>query len=135
MQKVITFLMFDGKAEEAMNFYTSLIKNSEITSISRYGANEAGIEGTVQHATFSINGQTLSKNFNLFLDGFSVPAQRVPAASAPVQLEPIFRPPQGVLSSSRCPLACCSSLPPSQAVLSGWRSAPLCSVFFTRSAP
>ena len=58
MQKVTTFLMFDGKAEEAMNFYTSLFKDSEIMNISRYGPNEAGSEGTVRHATFSIDGQT-----------------------------------------------------------------------------
>lgn len=57
MSKITTFLMFDGKAEEAMNFYTSIFYNSEITSISRYGANEVGVEGTVIHATFSLNGQ------------------------------------------------------------------------------
>lgn len=34
MEKVIPFLMFqDGQAEEAMNFYTSLIEDSEITTI------------------------------------------------------------------------------------------------------
>jgi predicted 3-demethylubiquinone-9 3-methyltransferase (glyoxalase superfamily) len=58
MQKVTTFLMFDGKAEEAMNLYTSLFKDSAIISISRYGAKEAGTEGTVRHATFTIHGQT-----------------------------------------------------------------------------
>lgn len=58
MEKVTPFLMFqDGKAEEAMNYYTSLIEDSEITSISRYGGNEAGEEGTVMHATFSLKGQ------------------------------------------------------------------------------
>ncbi|HLR68736.1 MAG TPA: VOC family protein [Virgibacillus sp.] len=58
MKKVTPFLMFqDGKAEEAMNYYTSLIEDSEITSISRYGANESGDEGTVMHATFSLKGQ------------------------------------------------------------------------------
>lgn len=57
MQKFTTFLMFAGQAEEAMKFYTSLFKQSEITSISRYAANEAGVEGTVQHATFTLNGQ------------------------------------------------------------------------------
>jgi len=52
------FLMFqDGKAEEAMNFYTSLIEDSEITSITRYGKNEAGDEGTVMQATFTLKGQ------------------------------------------------------------------------------
>jgi predicted 3-demethylubiquinone-9 3-methyltransferase (glyoxalase superfamily) len=57
MQKITTFLMFQGQAEEAMNFYTSLFDKSEIISISRYGANEAGEEGTVKHAIFSLNGQ------------------------------------------------------------------------------
>lgn len=58
MEKVTPFLMFqDGKAEEAMNYYTSIIEDSEITSISRYGANEAGEEGTVMHAIFSLKGQ------------------------------------------------------------------------------
>ncbi|MET0785741.1 MAG: VOC family protein [Paenisporosarcina sp.] len=58
MEKVIPFLMFqDGNAEEAMNYYTSIIEESEITSIIRYGANEAGDEGTVMQATFSIKGQ------------------------------------------------------------------------------
>ncbi len=58
MAKVTPFLMFQGgKAEEAMNYYTSIIEDSEITSITRYGANEAGEEGTVMHATFSLKGQ------------------------------------------------------------------------------
>lgn len=55
--QITTFFMFEGKAEEAMNYYTSIFDNSEILSISRYGANEAGPEGTVLHATFSLNGQ------------------------------------------------------------------------------
>ncbi len=57
MQKFTTFLMFTGQAEEAMRFYISLFKRSEITNISRYGANETGAEGTVQLATFTLNGQ------------------------------------------------------------------------------
>ena len=57
MQKITTFLMFNGRAEEAMNLYTSLFKQSEILSVTRYGANEAGAEGSVQHATFMLNGQ------------------------------------------------------------------------------
>ncbi|MDC2864404.1 VOC family protein [Bacillus sp. BP-3] len=56
-QKITTFLMFPGTAEEAMNHYTSIFDQSEIISISRYGANEAGKEGTVLHATFSLKGQ------------------------------------------------------------------------------
>ncbi|WP_434509962.1 VOC family protein [Desulfitobacterium sp. AusDCA] len=57
-QKITPFLMFqDGNAEEAMNFYISLFDNSEIVNLTRYGANEAGKEGTVMHAVFSLNGQ------------------------------------------------------------------------------
>ncbi|PKR85692.1 VOC family protein [Heyndrickxia camelliae] len=58
MEKVTPFLMFqDGNAEEAVNFYTSIIEDSQITSIVRYGANEAGPEGTVMQATFTLKGQ------------------------------------------------------------------------------
>lgn len=56
-QKITTFLMFSGQAEQAMNFYTSIFNESEIMSITRYGANGPGKEGTVLHATFSIKGQ------------------------------------------------------------------------------
>jgi predicted 3-demethylubiquinone-9 3-methyltransferase (glyoxalase superfamily) len=61
MQKLTTFLMFvgeqHGKAEEAMNLYVSLFKNSGIRNIERYGAGEEEPEGTVKHATFSLGGQ------------------------------------------------------------------------------
>lgn len=56
-QKIRTFFMFDGKAEEVMNYYLSVFEQAEILSIYRYGANEAGAEGTVVHATFSLYGQ------------------------------------------------------------------------------
>src|SRR5579864_7548540 len=56
-QKITTFLMFDGKAEVAMNYYVSVFDQAEIVSIHRYGANEAGAEGTVAHATFTLGGQ------------------------------------------------------------------------------
>jgi predicted 3-demethylubiquinone-9 3-methyltransferase (glyoxalase superfamily) len=49
--------MFEGKAEEAMTLYTSLFEDAEILAISRYGPDEAGAAGTVQHATFSLAGQ------------------------------------------------------------------------------
>jgi len=57
MQKITTFLMFIGKAEEAMNFYVSLFPNSEVVRITRYKANEAGVEGSVVLAAFTLNGQ------------------------------------------------------------------------------
>jgi predicted 3-demethylubiquinone-9 3-methyltransferase (glyoxalase superfamily) len=57
MQQITTFLMFEGKAEEAMNYYLSTFDNSEIVSISRYGAEMGEHEGKVIHATFKLNGQ------------------------------------------------------------------------------
>ena len=56
-QKVTTFLMFDGKAEEAINYYVSIFDHTEILSIERYGPNEAGEEGTVLRGSFSLYGQ------------------------------------------------------------------------------
>ncbi|MGW4562649.1 VOC family protein [Streptomyces sp. NPDC004561] len=56
-QKISTFLMFEGNAEEAMTFYTSLFDDAEVVSITRYGADGAGKQGSVQHATFSLVGQ------------------------------------------------------------------------------
>ena len=56
-QKITTFLMFEGKAEEAMNFYTSLFEQSKVLHITRYGPNEAGAEGTVMHAIFALGEQ------------------------------------------------------------------------------
>ena len=55
--KISTFLMFEGKAEEAMNFYVSLFKDSSITHLQRYGPGQAGAEGSVMQAAFSLNGQ------------------------------------------------------------------------------
>lgn len=61
MKKKTPCLWFDNKAEEAAKFYVSLIKNSKIGSITRYG--EEGAEasgrpaGTVMTVTFQLNGQ------------------------------------------------------------------------------
>jgi len=57
MQKITPFLWFDGKAEEAMNFYTSIFKNSEIVSVMRCGEAGPGPEGSVMSVTFRLDGQ------------------------------------------------------------------------------
>jgi len=57
MQKITPFLWFDGKAEEAMNFYISIFKNSKVVSIMRYGDAGPGPKGTVMSATFELEGQ------------------------------------------------------------------------------
>ena len=56
-QKIRPFLWFDDNAEEAMNFYVSIFKNSEILSVSRYGEAGPGPAGTVMSATFRLDGQ------------------------------------------------------------------------------
>ncbi len=57
MKKITPFLWFDGKAEEAMNFYTSIFKNSKKGSISYYGDNAPLPRGTVLTAIFELDGQ------------------------------------------------------------------------------
>ncbi len=56
-RKVTTHLMFEGVAEEAMNFYVSLFPGSEITQVERYGPGDIGAQGTVKIATFILCGQ------------------------------------------------------------------------------
>jgi predicted 3-demethylubiquinone-9 3-methyltransferase (glyoxalase superfamily) len=57
MQKITPFLWFDGRAEEAMNFYTRIFKNSKKGTITRYGDAGPGPKGTVMLAKFEIEGQ------------------------------------------------------------------------------
>jgi predicted 3-demethylubiquinone-9 3-methyltransferase (glyoxalase superfamily) len=57
MQKITPFLWFDGKAEEAANFYVSIFKNSKMGKVNRYGDHGPGPKGTVMIATFQIDGQ------------------------------------------------------------------------------
>jgi predicted 3-demethylubiquinone-9 3-methyltransferase (glyoxalase superfamily) len=57
MQKITPFLWFNDQAEEAMNFYTAIFKNSRIVSVSRYGEGGPGPQGSVMTATFELDGQ------------------------------------------------------------------------------
>lgn len=57
MQKITTFLWYDDKAEEAVNFYVSLFKNSKITSVSRYGDAGPGPKGSAMTVSFQLEGQ------------------------------------------------------------------------------
>jgi len=57
MQKITPFLWFDGNAEEAVNFYVSIFKNSKILNVMRYGDAGPGPKGTVMSATFQLEGQ------------------------------------------------------------------------------
>ena len=57
MQKITPFLWFDGNAEEAMNFYLSIFKNSKVLRVARYGDAGPGPKGTVMVASFQLEGQ------------------------------------------------------------------------------
>jgi predicted 3-demethylubiquinone-9 3-methyltransferase (glyoxalase superfamily) len=56
-QTITPFFTFTGRAEEAMNFYLSLLDGSEIVEITRYGAGAPGPEGTVMLARFRLGSQ------------------------------------------------------------------------------
>ena len=57
MQKITPFLWFDDNAEEAANFYISIVRNSKIAGISRYGEVGPGPKGAVMSVTFELDGQ------------------------------------------------------------------------------
>ena len=80
-EQVTPFLMFTGDAERAIELYTSLFDDARLLTLTRFGADEAGVEGTVQQATFSIAGQvfrcfdsppvhdfTFTPSFSVFVD-------------------------------------------------------------------
>ena len=57
MQKITPFLWFDGHAEEAMNFYVSIFKNSKVGRVTRCDEGGPGPKGTIMSATFQLDGQ------------------------------------------------------------------------------
>ena len=57
MQKITPFLWFDNNAEEAINFYVSIFKNSKILKVARYGDAGPGPKGSIMVATFQLEGQ------------------------------------------------------------------------------
>jgi predicted 3-demethylubiquinone-9 3-methyltransferase (glyoxalase superfamily) len=56
MQKITPFLWFDGQAEEAMNFYVSVIPNSRVLGVMRAGDGGPGPKGSVLTANFVLHG-------------------------------------------------------------------------------
>ena len=60
IQKITPFLWFDGNAEEAVNFYTSIFKNSKVTKVARFGDNPHGEKGKVMTMEFEIEGMTFT---------------------------------------------------------------------------
>ena len=56
VQQITPFLWFDGKVEEAVNFYTSVFENSEVVNVSKLPAEGPGRNGKVMMATIRLNG-------------------------------------------------------------------------------
>lgn len=60
-QTITPFLMYvgeeHGRAEEAIDFYTSLFEDSSVEHIARHGEGTKELEGNVQHAVFTLHGQ------------------------------------------------------------------------------
>jgi predicted 3-demethylubiquinone-9 3-methyltransferase (glyoxalase superfamily) len=65
------FLMFEGNAEAAIDFYVSLFPGSQVNEVIRYRANEPGPEGTVKKASFTIAGQTIRASDSWVKHAFS----------------------------------------------------------------
>ncbi len=57
MPKITPFLWFNDQAEEAMNFYVSIFKNSKAGTVTRYGDAGPGPKGSVMTADFQLEGQ------------------------------------------------------------------------------
>ncbi len=57
IQKITPFLWFDGKAEEAVNLYTSIFKNSKIVSMSYWEEGSPFPIGQVKTSVFELEGQ------------------------------------------------------------------------------
>ncbi|MFG1946307.1 VOC family protein [Nonomuraea sp. NPDC048826] len=56
-KKISPFLMFEGRAQEAIDFYLSVFDDAELISANRYGPGEPGPEGSIQLAQFRVAGQ------------------------------------------------------------------------------
>jgi len=57
IQRISPFLWFDKQAEEAVNFYVSIFKNSKINKVSYYGEAGPGPKGSVMAVSFELDGQ------------------------------------------------------------------------------
>jgi predicted 3-demethylubiquinone-9 3-methyltransferase (glyoxalase superfamily) len=60
MQNITPFLWFNNNAEEAVNFYVSIFKNSKIEKIIRFDSNAPGSENAVITIDFKLNGQAFA---------------------------------------------------------------------------
>ena len=59
VERITPFLMFEGKAEEAINFYLPLFPGSRVEEIERFGPQGPGAEGSIAKAVVVLDGQRL----------------------------------------------------------------------------
>jgi predicted 3-demethylubiquinone-9 3-methyltransferase (glyoxalase superfamily) len=76
MQTITPFLTFNDQAEEAVNYYVSIFKNSKVVSVSRYGEGGPGPKGSAMSIAFLLDGREYfalngGPHFT-FTDGFSL---------------------------------------------------------------
>jgi predicted 3-demethylubiquinone-9 3-methyltransferase (glyoxalase superfamily) len=76
MNKITPFLTFNDQAEEAVNFYVSIFKNSKILGTNRYAEGGPMPAGTLMSASFVLDGREYmalngGQQFT-FTDGFSL---------------------------------------------------------------
>jgi predicted 3-demethylubiquinone-9 3-methyltransferase (glyoxalase superfamily) len=57
IQRIVPFLWFDSQAEDAMNFYVAIFRNSKVLGVSRYPEGAPGKAGTVMSVKFQLEGQ------------------------------------------------------------------------------
>ncbi len=65
------FLLFEGNAEAAIDFYVSIFEGAQVLEMLRYGANESGAEGSVKRGVFSIANQTILCTDSVVKHGFT----------------------------------------------------------------
>jgi predicted 3-demethylubiquinone-9 3-methyltransferase (glyoxalase superfamily) len=56
-QKITTYLWFNGNAEEAVEFYTSIFPDSRVTQVARWGEGGLAPQGAVMNIAFELAGQ------------------------------------------------------------------------------
>lgn len=74
-QKITPVMMFTGKqcgkAEQAIHFYTSAFKGSDIIGIVKYTKDDNDVEGTVKHSEFTLGNQAFMAMDSSFMHNFS----------------------------------------------------------------
>lgn len=60
MQKIVTNLWFDGRIEEALALYTSLLPDSRVLEIIHYGESGHGPPSDIMFANFELAGQVFT---------------------------------------------------------------------------